>query len=260
MAEICIFVQNDFMIKAILVSDKSQILERLASIVATCCPNLQVVSREEGVKAGVGAINEHQPDLVLLDTKLKDGSGFDLVRHFDKPDFKIIFLSSSLDYAIKAIKFSAVDYILKPIDEEELTLAVNKAVDIIRFEENLQQKALGGSIQELAKSQRLVLKTSDQIHVINIEDIIHIAADGNYCSFHMQDGKKILISKGLKEYEETLLEYGFHRIHKSHIFNIHKISHLDKAEGGFVVMINGSRIPVASRKKEMLMQLFEEMK
>ncbi|MEA3446597.1 MAG: response regulator, partial [Bacteroidota bacterium] len=170
MAKICIFVQNDFMIKAILVSDKPQIVSRVNDIVATCCPNMKMVVHEDGVKAGVGAINEHQPDLIILDTKLKDGSGFDLVRHFDKPDFKIIFLSSSHDYAIKAIKFSAVDYILKPIDEEELTLAINKASELIRFEENLQQKALGGSIQDLTNSQRLVLKSSDQIHIVNIED------------------------------------------------------------------------------------------
>ena len=212
------------------------------------------------VREGVGMINEHEPDLVIVDTKLSDGSGFDLVRHFDKPDFRIIFLSSSIDYAVKAIKFNAVDYILKPIDEEELTLAINKAVDIIRFEENLQQKALGESIRDLAKSQRLVLKTSDQVHVINIGDIIRIEADSNYSTFYLQDGKKIVVTKALKEFEEELLEHGFHRIHKSHIFNIHKISHLDKANGGYVVMIDGARVPVASRKREMLLGLFDGIK
>ena len=259
MAEICIFVQNDFMIKTIIISGRQQEQDQVAAIVGACCPNLSVVARTDGVREGVGLINEHSPDLVILDTKLKDGSGFDLVRHFDKPDFKIIFLSASMDYAIKAIKFSAVDYILKPIDEEELTLAINKAVDMIRFEENLQQKALGGSIQDLAKSQRLVLKTSDQLHVVSIEDIVRIEADGNYSTFHTQDGKKILVSKSMKEYEEELLEHGFHRVHKSHIFNIHKMSHLDKADGGFVVMNDGARVPVASRKRDMLLQLFEEI-
>ena len=248
------------MITAILVADGPRIPETVAGMVETCCPNVSLVARAKGVRAGVGAINEHAPDLVIVDTKLSDGSGFDLVRHFDKPDFKIIFLSSSIDYAVKAIKFNAVDYILKPLDEEELTLAINKAVDIIRFEENLQQKALGESIRDLTKSQRLVLKTSDQVHVINIGDIIRIEADSNYSTFHMQDGKKILVSKALKEYEESLLEHGFHRIHKSHIFNINKISHLDKSDGGFVVMIDGSHVPVASRKRDMLLELFDEIK
>jgi len=248
------------MIKAVLVADEARISETVARVVETCCPHVTLVAQIQGVTAGVGLINEHEPDLVLVDTRLKDGSGFDLVRHFDKPFFKIIFLSSSIDYAVKAIKFNAVDYLLKPIDDEELTLAINKAADIIRFEENLQQKALGESIKDLQQAQRLVLKTSDQVHVINIADIIRIEADSNYSTFYLQGGRKIVVTKSIKEYEETLLEHGFHRIHKSHIFNINKMSHLDKADGGFVVMVDGSRVPVASRKREMLLELFEEIK
>ncbi len=248
------------MIKILLVADEAHISETVARVVETCCPHVTLVARIDGVTAGVGSINEHEPDLVLVDTRLKDGSGFDLIRHFDKPFFKIIFISSSIDYAVKAIKFNAVDYILKPIDDEELTLAINKAADLIRFEENLQQKALGESIRDLELAQRLVLKTSDQVHVINIADVIRIEADSNYSTFHLQDGRKIVVTKSIKEYEETLLEHGFHRIHKSHIFNIYKMSHLDKADGGYVVMVDGSRVPVASRKREMLLELFEEIK
>ncbi len=248
------------MIKVLLVADEARISETVARVVETCCPQVTLVARIEGVTAGVGSINEHEPDLVLVDTRLKDGSGFDLVRHFDKPFFKIIFFSSSIDYAVKAIKFNAVDYLLKPIDDEELTLAINKAADLIRFEENLQQKALGESIKDLQQTQRLVLKTSDQVHLINIADIIRIEADSNYSTFFLQDGRRIVVTKSIKEYEETLLEYGFHRIHKSHIFNINKMSHLDKADGGYVVMVDGSKVPVASRKREMLLELFEEIK
>lgn len=256
----CIFVENNFMIKAVIALDGSRLLDTISGMIESCCPNLSVSAKVDGVKSGVAAINEHEPDLLLLDTKLKDGSGFDLVRHFDKPDFKIIFLSSSMDYAITAIKFNAVDYILKPIEEVDLTLAINKAVDIIRVEESLQQKALGASINNLNTSSRLVLKTSDQVHVVNVEDIIRIEADSNYSTFYMVDGRKILVSRSLKGFEEELLEYGFHRIHKSHIFNIHKMSFLDKADGGFVVMIDGSRVPVASRKKDLLLELFESIK
>jgi two-component system LytT family response regulator len=245
------------MIKAVILADGSRLLDSIAGIVEACCPNVSIVAWANGITDGVGLINEQEPDLVILDTKLRDGSGFDLVRHFDKPDFRIIFISASMDYAIKAIKFNAVDYLLKPIDEKELTLAVNKAVDMIRFEESLQQKALGESIRDLNKSHRLVLKTADQVHVVNIEDIVHVEADSNYSSFFMQDGRMIVVSKALKEYEETLLEHGFHRIHKSHLININKISYLDKADGGFLVMLDGARVPVASRKKDMLMELFD---
>lgn len=253
------FVKNDFMIKAVIAADGPLLIDQVARMVETCCPNVEVVARLDGVKAGVSAINEHEPDLLLLDTKLSDGSGFDLVRHFDKPDFKIVFLSSSIDYAVTAIKFNAVDYILKPIDEEELTLAVNKASDMIRFEEKLHQQALGKSISDMAKSHRLVLKTSDQVYVVNVDQIIRVEASSNYSAFYMDDGRQIMVSKAMKEYEEFLLGHGFHRVHKSHIFNLNKMSHLDKADGGFVVMVDGSRVPVASRKRDMLLQLFDEI-
>lgn len=255
----CIFVEKEFMVKTIAIGDKLETLDAICQIVETYCPNVRIETRARSIKEGVGAINEGDPDLVIIDTKLSDGSGFDLIRHFNKPDFKIIFFSSSMVYALTAIKFNAVDYLLKPIDEEELTLAVNKAVDMIRFEENLQLKALGKSLMNLNNSHRLILKTSDQVHVVNIKDIIRIEADSNYSTFHMMDGREILVSKALKVYEEQLLEHGFHRIHKSHLFNIHKISHLDKADGGFVVMIDGARIPIASRKRDMLLKLLEEM-
>ena len=260
MIEIAIFVENEFMIKTVIAANGSWILENVTKMVESCCPNLSVVAMVEGVKEGVGAINEHDPDIVILDTKLTDGSGFDLVRHFSKPDFKIIFLSSTLDYAVKAIKFSAVDYLIKPIDEEELAVAVNKAADMIRFEENLQQQALGKGIQNLNTSQRLVIKTNDQVYVVNVDEIVRVEASSNYSVFYMDDGRKIMVSKALKEYEELLFENSFHRIHKSHMFNINKMSHFDRIDGGFVVMSDGSRIPVASRKREMLLHLFDDIK
>jgi two-component system LytT family response regulator len=252
-----IFVQNTFMIKAVIVDDEANIREAVARMVQNCCPNVTIVALAEGVRSAVAAINEHEADLVISDIRMNDGSGFDIVRHFEKPDFRIIFMSASLDYAIKAIKFNAVDYLVKPVDEKELTVAVNKAVELIRFEENLKQQALGETIKDLSKSHRLVLKTAEQVHVVNIDDIIHVEADSNYSTFFMHDGRKIMVSKAMKEFEEQLLEHGFHRIHKSHLVNIHKMSYLDKADGGFLVMIDGARVPVASRKKDMLMELFD---
>ncbi|MCK5788813.1 MAG: response regulator transcription factor [Chlamydiia bacterium] len=260
MNEITIFVKNEFMIKTVIATDALQLLERVTKMVKTCCPNLTVVASVDTVKAGVAAINKHDPDIVILDTKLSDGSGFDLVRHFSKPDFKIIFLSSSIDYAVKAIKFNAIDYLIKPVEEDELAVALNKAADMIRYEENMQQQALGEGIRNLNTSQRLVIKTSDQMYVVNVDEIVRVEASSNYSIFYMDDGRKIMVSKALKEYEELLFENSFHRIHKSHMFNINKMSHFDKIDGGFVVMSDGSRIPVASRKREMLLHLFDDIK
>ena len=255
-----IFVENEFMIKTLVVADGSQLVGRITEVIRECCPHLEFAGSAGGIKTGVALVNDQEPDLLLLDTRLEDGSGFELLRQFDKPDFKIIFISSRIDHAVNAIKFGAIDYLLKPLDDDELTLAVNKAVDMIRFEEKLHQKALGKSLDKIDKSEQLVLKSGDQVHMINIPDVIRIEAYSNYSTFYIKDGRQIVMTKSLKEYEESMLEHGFHRIHKSHIFNIKHMSYFDKTDGGYVIMSDGSRVPVASRKREMLFELFEKVK
>jgi len=247
------------MINAILISSDERTRNIISKSVETYCPNVTLLALVVDAKSGISAINEHKPDLILIDIRLKEGSGFELLDHFGKPDFKVIFISAHSDYAIKAIKYNAIDYLLKPVKEEDLAQAINKADDLIRYEEKLQAKALGGSIENLNDSHRLILKSSDQVHLINTSDIIRIEADGNYSTFYLVDGRKILVSKSTREYEEILLEQGFHRIHKSHIVNIKKMSYFDKADGGTLVMCNGDEVPVASRKKDMLMELFDSL-
>ncbi|MCD4731010.1 MAG: LytTR family DNA-binding domain-containing protein [Bacteroidales bacterium] len=247
------------MIKAIVVEDDHRTLDLITRTVESYCPNVSIVSHASDMKSGIGIINEHEPDLVLLDIKLKDGSGFDLIEHFGKPDFKVIFISSYADYAIKAIKYNAIDYLLKPVKEEDLAQAIKKADDLIRYEEKLHAKALGESIKNLSNSQKLILKSSDQVHLVSTSDIVHIEADGNYSTFYLVDGKKIVISKSTKEFEELLFDQGFHRIHKSHIVNINQMSYFDKVDGGTLVMVNGDQVPVASRKRDMLMELFDSL-
>ncbi len=259
MNDFAIFVENLFMIKSIIVIKDEHLLNRISGLIQTLCPNVTVSALASDVKSGIGIINEREPDLLLIDIKLPDGSGFDLIDHFPKPDFKVIFISAYADYAIKAIKYNALDYLLKPVKEDELVQAIKKADDLIRYEEKLQAKALGKSIVDLNKSHRIVLKSIDQIHVIDSNDIIHIEAERNYSTFHMVNGRKIVVSKSTKEYEDILLDQGFHRIHKSHIVNINKMSYFDKTEGGTMIMCNGDEVPVASRKRDMLMELFDNL-
>lgn len=254
-----IFVETFFMIRAIIVDDELYSQELIHNIVTTFCPNVTVVATANSVKSGVAAINEHEPDLVLLDIKLPDGSGFDLIKHFNKPDFKVIFISGYMEYAIKGYKFGAIDYILKPIDEEMLTLAITRADDLIRYEEKLKFKVIEENLVSLNKTSKILLKTTEQIHLVNINDIIRMEADGSYCTFFITDGRKILVSKAIGEYEEALIDKGFHRIHKSHIINIGKLSYFDKNDGGHVRMLDGSEVPVASRKRDMLLALFESL-
>jgi len=254
-----IFIENIFMINAVVIEGESRTLDIIGETVETYSPNMNIVARAGDMKSGISAINEHEPDLVLLDIKLKDGSGFELIDHFNPPDFKVIFFSGYTDYAIKAIKYNAIDYILKPVKEEALAQALKKADDIIRYEEKLHAKALGESIKNLNSNNRLVLKSSDQIHLINTNEIIHIEADGNYSTFYLTDGRRVVVSKSIREYEETLFEQGFHRIHKSHIININQMSYFDRADGGTLVMVNGDQIPVASRKRDVLLDLFDNL-
>ncbi len=259
MAEITIFVENFFMINVVVIEGERNTMELIVRTVETYSPNVSIVAQANDMKSGISAINEFEPDLVLLDIKLKDGSGFELIDHFTPPDFKTIFFSSYTDYAIKAIKYNAIDYLLKPLKEEGLAQAIKKADDIIRYEEKLQAKALGESIKNLNNDHRLVLKTGDQVHLVSVNDIIHIEADGNYSTFYLTGNRKILVSKSTREFEELLFEQGFHRIHKSHIVNINKMSYFDKVDGGILVMCNGDQVPVASRKKDMLMELFDSL-
>lgn len=247
------------MLKAIIIDDEPSNRKLITNTVKSYCPNVSVIAEAGSVQSGVAAINEYEPDLVLLDIKMPDGSGFDLIKHFEKPDFKVIFISGYIEYAIKGYKFNAIDYILKPIDEKELAHAINKADELIRYEEKLQFKAMEENIKILNKTSKIILKTSEHIHLISIEDIIRIEADGNYSTFFIMDGRKILVSRGIKEYEENLIDKGFHRIHKSHIININKLSYFDKTDSGDVVMTDGSIVPVASRKQEMLLSLFENL-
>ncbi len=259
MAEFSIFVEKIFMINAVVVEDENRTLDLIIRTVETYSPNVSIVAQANDMKSGISAINEFEPDLVLLDIKLKDGSGFELIDHFNPPDFKTIFFSSYADYAIKAIKYNAIDYILKPVKEEGLAQAIKKADDLIRYEEKLHAKALGDSIKNLNNDHRLVLKSSDQIHLINSSDIIHLEADGNYSTFYLADGRRIVVSKSIREFEESLFDQGFHRIHKSHIININKMIYFDKVDGGTLVMSNGDQVPVASRKRDMLMELFDSL-
>lgn len=247
------------MLRTIIIDDDPNTCEILANIRVSYCPNISIVASAGDVQSGVAAIIEHEPDLILLDIKLPDGSGFDLIKHFDKPDFKVIIISGYMEYAITGYKFGIIDYILKPVDKEELALAINRADDIIRYEERLKFKALEENIDVLKKTRKIMLKTLEHIYLINIDEILRIQADGNYCTFYTDQGGKILVSRPIKEYEEQLIDKGFFRVHKTHIININKMDYFDKTDGGFVVMVDGSKVPVSSRKKDVLMTLLDSM-
>ena len=202
------------MIKTIIIEDEKKSLEMLAAIIKKNCPELEIVGLAGGVNEGVELINARKPELVFLDISMPDGSGFDLLERVAGNKFELIFATASDQHAIRAIKYSACDYLLKPIDIDELKLAVDKVVkkkNAIPNMENLQFL-----IQHLKRAdenfQKITLPTGNAYEIVNVKDIIRCEADGSYTMFYLTDKRKLMVSVGLKHYEELLPETDFIRV------------------------------------------------
>ena len=245
--------------KVIIIDDEARTRKSIADILKFSPQDISLVAEAENVATGVKAINTHKPDLVLLDINMPDGTGFDLLKKLDNPNFKIIFITAYEEYAVQAFEFSAIDYILKPVDPKKLFDAINKAHQLVEQENiSLKLNALFANLENSAsENKKLVLKTAESIYIVNTTDIIRCESDAGYTLFYLLDGKKILVSRNLKDYEEMLDGYGFYRIHQSHLINLKYIDHYSKIEGGAVIMKDNSYLPVARRKKESFLKLLE---
>lgn len=249
------------MISIIIIDDEQKARETVADILKLHCKDVSVVAQAEDVASGIESIALYKPDVVLLDVQMPDGTGFDLLQQLDAIDFKVIFITAFQEYAIKAFKFSALDYIIKPVDPDELSVAINKAEHSLEQENfRLKLNAFLANIDNITKEvKKIVLKTADNIYVINVQDIIRCESNRNYTMFYFDGGEKLLVSKTLKEYDDLLSGYGFFRVHQSHLVNLNYISHYKKGEGGSVSMKDGSSVAVSIRKKERLMKLLDEL-
>jgi two-component system LytT family response regulator len=239
------------MVKAIIVDDELGARESLSKMVEKNCKNIEIVAKADSMLSAFESINKYQPDLVFLDIEMSNGNAFDLLEKFKEIDFDIIFTTAYDHYAIKAIKFSAVDYLLKPIDIEELLQAVN------RFEAKSGQKsmldkkfkALLSNIKPENKLKKVGIPDGDGLIFINLSDIIRCDSDGNYTFFVLITGKKILASRTLGEYEQMFSDDNFFRIHRSHLINLQHVKKYIKGEGGYAVMSDNSQVEVSRRNK-----------
>lgn len=247
------------MIKAVVLSGDGNIIEKVKSLIQSFCPAIQLEAGLGDLKTGISRINQHQPDLIFIDTFLTDGSGFELLNQFTNPDFKTIFISEYAEYAVKAIDYGAIGYLLKPLNDQKFIAAAQRATEKISQEESLQMALLESNLKNIQTKEKIMLRTSDQMHLVGYDELVSVEAGGNYSTFYINDGRKVIVSKPLKEFEEKLLENGFFRIHKSHMINIKKLSYFDKADGGFVMMADQSRIPVASRKRDAVIELLDTL-
>lgn len=239
-------------IKTIIIDDELDAREILRFQLKSF-PNLNIIQEAHGVTSGVQAIRDTQPDLVFLDIEMQDGTGFDLLNQFEKPNFKVVFVTAHDDFALKAFKFNAVDYVLKPIDKSEIARVVNKVESATNSNFANQISGLLETVKE-KKFEKLILNTADGIHVIRVNDIIHLTADGSYVQINMINNEKLMVSKNLKELEEMLDETHFFRTHQSHIINLHFVKKLVKESGGFIEMKDGEQVPLARRKKDLFLE------
>lgn len=246
------------MIKTILIDDESRLLSSLQTMLTRNCPQLEVVAACRSADEALIKIAETSPDLVFLDIAMPGKDGFALLEEIGDVKFRIIFVSAYDQYSLRAFRFSAVDYLLKPVDEEQLIVAVKKAEQSILPEQALQ-KSIHALVHNLRPStntqeKKLCLTTFTGFHVINLSDIIYCEAEGPYTHFHLLYGKKICVSRPLADYELLLSENDFLRVHKSFLINLHHTSEYRRGEGGIVVMSNGAEIEISRRKKELFLE------
>lgn len=243
--------------RAIIIEDQAESRRTLKSLLEKKCSQVTIVAEAENVDEGIATIQQYQPELVFLDVHLQSATGFDLLNRIGEINFKIIFTTAYDNYAIKAFRFSAVDYILKPIDPAELVAAVAKC-ESATFNQASQQASVRTLSQNVntdyLPAKKIVLSTADKIHVLKVADIVRCEAADTYTMFYLQHGEEIVVTKTLKDYEDLLSEFNFLRIHRSHLVNMQYVNSFEKAEGGYVNLSNGTKVPVATRKKDELLR------
>lgn len=241
--------------KAVIIDDESHARQSISTLVEFQFKQIQIIGEAANVKDAVNLIKQEKPDLVFLDIDLPDGTGFDILKQTNYKNLKVIFVTAYHNFAIQAIKYSAFDYILKPLNPKELITAVNNALVENEKAEGYQEKFqafFNNYSTTKTEQKKLVLKTADKIHVVEINNIIHCESDNAYCTIYLNNGNKIIVSKSLKTYEEMLVPLGFMRVHQSHLINCNYISYYDKQDGGTLVMTDNSNIPVSIQKKPVL--------
>ena len=246
--------------KAIIIDDELSGREVLKKLVQLNCPDVTVVNTLNSIETGLKSIKEDKPDLVFLDIQMPNASGFDLLNQIDKIDFEIIFVTAHDSFAIRAFKYAAVDYLLKPIKVTELIDAVYRAGE--RIKSNQSQDHVKFMLEKVSPAKKIfvnnkiLLPTLGGYNIIEVSEITYCKSESNYTRFHFTDGKNLVVSKTLKEFESILIENNFFRIHRSYIINLNCIAKYNKGKGGEVVMKDGAILEVSREKKEEFLKLF----
>jgi two-component system, LytTR family, response regulator len=247
-------------IRTLIIDDEKQARNSLLSDLKKHLDQLEIIGEAESVETAIAAIDKLKPELIFLDINLGDGYGFNVIERCKHTNYKTIFVTAYDQYAIKAFKVSALDFLLKPVDQEELDAAIERAVNLQQAEKmDAQMKVFKDYGNSAETEKKIVLKELEAIHVVKVKDLIACEASGIYTTFYTGNGKQIIVSKNLKEYEEILEPFGFLRIHNSFLINGNKIEKFERTDGGIVEMEGGRRIPVSQRKRDVVISFLKSI-
>jgi len=250
------------MLKIFIAEDEQETLNLIKNIIENYTPETQLVGTAKTVKEAISFLNSNNIDLALFDINFPDGTSFDILKQLKSYNFSIIFITGFEKYALQAIKFSAADFLLKPLNPKELIAAIQKLQD--KNNEQSQNKLMIESLLTNYKTpknsfKKILLKTVERLQIIEIKNIIRCESDSSYTTFYLTENRKITVSKPLKNFDEMLNEFGFIRTHKSHLININFIASYEKTEGGYIIMKNKTTIPVSFRKKDFVLEQLNKL-
>lgn len=249
------------MITAVIIDDDVNLRNGMKGLFSLYAPDIDIIGEADSVVSGFEVLNKLNPQIVFLDIQMNDGTGFDLLEKLSETNGKItshiVFITAYEQYAIKAFRFSALDFLLKPVGPDELEKVIEKIRTVLEKDNDYSHiDLLLENIRKKADNfKRIALSNSDGIHLLDISDIIRCESDDNYTKFFIKNRKPILISKTLKEYEELLTEHDFVRIHQSHLINLSYVKSYVKKDSGFVLMSDEHKLPISQRKREHLQEV-----
>lgn len=248
------------MIRCILIDDETNALEMMEWLLKTYCPDVEILAMCNSSEAGVESIKRLHPDLVFLDIEMPNMNGFSMLEKFEKPAFDVIFCTAYDQFAIRAFKYSALDYLLKPVDPDDLKAAIARIQQKQTVPSKEQFELLLQSVrqQQKATPQRIALTTGDGMIFVPTSDIIYCEAESNYTSVVLAGGKKILVSRVLKDMDEVLSGPDFFRVHSSFLVNLNRIKKLVRGEGGYIIMDNDATVSISRSRRQEFMERFEK--
>lgn len=248
------------MIRCIIVDDEINNSDALKKMLDLYLPSVELVGIASNITEAKEIIEAKDPNLVFLDVEMPGGNGFELLESFQKINFNVVFTTAHAAYAIKAIKFAAMDYLLKPINLQELKVAVEKCNNFDVDHDKIKQQVevlKNNRLNDGFRFAKIALSSSLGLEFYETKDIVRCEADRAYCKFHMLDGKSILVSKPMSEYEDILTQSNFIKVHKSNIVNLSHVMKYIKGAGGYLIMRDNSRVNVAVRRKDELLKVIE---